>query len=258
MSILTEFEKNPADPVYQTATSTAKEIRKKAEKVEKDYQKRVKNFRDRWEGSMYHRAPLAFALIVASVGITALMNVNASSYVYIMRNLAFSMLEVDEEGFVHNTRFVAILHGEVWRLITPIFLHFGLPHLLFNMMAMRYLGERVEMRKGTWKFALLVLVAAIASNVGEGFVERRGLFGGMSGVIYAVAGYLWIKGHTDPGDHLSLDQQGVNWMLGWFLLGIIAPLTAGPEPPPVFPYNMANVAHGVGLVVGIIFGLLRF
>ena len=257
-AVLADFEKNPADLRFEAAARTAKEIRKQSEKVEKSYQKRVKSLRDRWEGSMYVRAPLAFGLIVASVGVTALMNLNWSLYVRILQALALSVLEVDDDGAIRNTGFAAILHGEAWRLITPIFLHFGLPHLLFNMIAMRYLGEMVEMRKGTWRFALLVVVAAIASNVGEGFVERQGYFGGMSGVIYALAGYLWIKGHVDPGDGLSLNQQSVNWVIGWFLLGIIAPMTAGPNPPHAFPYNMANVAHGVGLGVGMIFGLLRF
>ena len=56
-------------------------------------------------------------------------------------------------------------------------------------------------------------------------------------------------------------ERSVNWMLGWFLLGIIAPLTVSQGSPqflPSFCYNMANVAHGVGLAVGVIFGLLRF
>jgi GlpG protein len=58
----------------------------------------------------------------------------------------------------------------------------------------------------------------------------------MSGVVYALAGYLWIKGHTDPGDSLSLSERSVNWMVGWFLLGIIAPMTAQSNPPPTgFP-----------------------
>ena len=91
--------------------------------------------------------------------------------------------------------------------------------------------------------AAVVLVAAIASDLGESF-KSGGYFGGMSGVVFAVAGYLWIKGHADPDDHLSLDQRSVNWMLGWFLLGVIAPVLAGPDHPHVFPYNMANVAHG--------------
>jgi GlpG protein len=263
--VLADFQANPADPRFHAAAKTAKELRKQAVKVEKEYQKRMRNFRERWEGAMYHRAPLAFALIIASVLVTALMNVPGPMYGRILMNLTFSAKAITEDGEIRDTGFDAILHGQVWRLITPIFIHFGLAHLFFNMMAMRYLGERVEMRKGTWRFALLVVVAAIASNAGESLKplgtsseEQFRVFGGMSGVIFALAGYLWIKGQTDPDDHLSLDQRSVNWMLGWFLLGIIAPMTAGDHAPNAFPYNMANIAHGVGLATGMIFGILRF
>jgi GlpG protein len=252
-AILADFEANPADPRFESAVKTAKEIRKKAEKVEKDYSKRVKDFRERWEGAMYHRAPVSFALIVVSVIVFALTTFNPSLFDI----LAFSPYVYNERLGYYGSVFAAIARGQVWRLITPIFLHLDLLHLFFNMTAMRYLGERVEMRKGSWRFALLVLVAAIGSNVGESF-KSGGDFGGMSGVVFALAGYLWIKGHTDPEDHLSLDPRSVNWMLGWFLLGIVAPVLAGPNHPHAFPYNMANVAHGVGLALGMVFGLLRF
>jgi GlpG protein len=190
---------------------------------------------------MYQRSPLTFGLIVASV----LVTVAAHFYPSIEDYLWFSPWFLDESGALHDPGFEAIRNGEVWRLLTPIFIHMGIIHLVLNMMAMRVLGERVEIRKGTWRFALIGLVAAIGGNVGQ-FYHSGGAFGGMSGVVFALAGYLWIKGHTDPTDGLSLDQRNVNLMLGWFLLGIVAPL------------HMANVAHGVGLGVGMVFGLLRF
>ena len=252
-AILSEFEKDPADPRFQASAKTAKEIRKQSEQVEKAYQKRVKSLRDRWEGSMYLRAPLAFALIAISVAVTVLMHFFPQLEDY----LFFSEMTFNRRGFlIEDTGFEAIQHGQVWRLITPIFLHFGIFHLFFNMTAMRYLGEQIEMRKGTWRFALICLVAAIGGNVGE-FYKSGGAFGGMSGVVFALAGYLWIKGHTDPEDGLSLNQRSVNWMLGWFLMGIILPMSM-PNAPKTFPFNMANVAHGVGLGVGMAFGLLRF
>jgi GlpG protein len=252
-AVLADFEEDPSNPRFQSAAKTAKEIRKKTEKIEKDYRRRVRDFRERWEGAMYHRAPLAFGLIIVSVVVMALTTV----FWDFGDVLAFSPYEFDSRLGYYRTIFIKIADGQVWRLITPIFIHFGLIHLFFNMTAMRYLGEKVEMRKGTWRFALLVLVSAVASNVGESF-KSGGSFGGMSGVVFAIAGYLWVKGHTDPGDHLSLNQQSVNWMLGWFLLGIIAPAMAGPDHPHGFPYNMANVAHGVGLAVGMLFGIMRF
>lgn len=251
-AVLDEFAVDPSDPKFRASAATAREIRKQAEREEKAHRKRVKDLRERWEGPMYLRAPVAFGLIVASVGVTVLMHFAPSLTI----PLYFSVFGFTQDGRFINTGFQAIANGEAWRLVTPIFLHFGIFHLFFNMAGMRYLGERIEMRKGSWRFGLICLVAAVAGNVGQAFVSKAG-FGGMSGVVFALAGYLWMKGLADPEDGLSLDQRSVNWMLGWLLLGIIAPLTAGPEPPPVFPYNMANMAHGVGLGVGMAFGLLR-
>ncbi len=223
-AVLAEFEKDPSDPRFHGSVKTAKEIRKQSEQVEKAYRKRVKSLRDRWEGSMYERAPLAFALIVLSVGVTILMHFSDSIY----DAFRFSVMDYSETPEGVDTGFKAIRHGQVWRLLTPIFLHFGLWHLIFNMIAMRQFGERIEMRKGTWRFALICLVAAIGGNVGEYF-KSGGSFGGMSGVVFALAGYLWIKGHTDPEDGLTLDERSVTLMIAWFLLGIIAPMTA-PDP----------------------------
>jgi len=254
-ALLDDFERNPNDPRFQASAKTAREIRKQAEQTEKAYQKRARDLRDRWEGAMYLRAPLAFWLIILSVAVTLLMKFYPPTRYW----LAFSVRVRDESGSIIDTGFAAIQDGQVWRIITPIFLHFGIFHLFFNMTAMRYLGEQVEMRKGTWRLALICLVAAIGGNIGE-FYKSGGAFGGMSGVVYSLAGYLWVKGHTDPADGLRLSERSVQWMLGWFLLGIIAPLTVVSENPASlgFPYNMANVAHGVGLGVGMVFGLLRF
>ena len=251
--LLSDFLKDPADPRFRASARTAREIRQEAAQVEKAYRRRVKDLRDRWEGPMYQRAPVAFGLMVVSVIVTALVHFVPQVNPY----LWFSSWYYDAENSFHDPGFREIARGEVWRLVTPIFIHMDLIHLFFNMVAMRYLGERVEMRKGSWRFALICLVAAIGGNVGE-FFKSGGDFGGMSGVVFALAGYLWIKGYTDPEDGLSLDQRSVNWMIGWFLLGIILPMTAGPEPQSGMLYNMANIAHGVGLGVGMAFGLLRF
>src|SRR5207247_2124838 len=139
-----------------------------------------------------------------------------------LRNdLSFSVFGVDEQGFLVDTGLRNILRGELWRLVTPIFLHFGLPHLFFNMLGLLYLGDRIETRKGTWRLLAFVLVTAIASNAGQ-FFHSGGGFGGMSGVIFAMAGYLWVKGYMAPSDGLHLDPRSTNWMLAWLALGFIA------------------------------------
>src|SRR5439155_4870026 len=57
-----------------------------------------------------------------------------------------------------------VRRGEVWRLITPIFIHFNLLHIFFNMLWLRDLGTLIELRRGG-KYLLLqvVLIGAISN-----------------------------------------------------------------------------------------------
>jgi GlpG protein len=70
------------------------------------------------------------------------------------------------------------------------------------------------------------------------------LFGGMSGVLYGLSGYAWMKGRFAPELGIFLDPTLIFMMLAWFvfcLLGVIG--------------SVANVAHGVGLLMGIAIGI---
>ena len=150
----------------------------------------------------------------------------------------------DPQGLVHWDGLEAVRRGEVWRLVTPIFLHFGPLHLLGNMMWIYYLGTAIEVRRGTMWLAVLVFGSAIVSNLGQYFIEGPSFFGGMSGVVFALFGYVWMKTIYHPMDGLFIDSRNVNLMLLWFVL-----CTTGAVGP------IANGAHGVGLVVGILLGL---
>ena len=249
--VLGEFLQNPDDTRFQAATRSAREIRKRTEEIEAEHRKRSHNLRDRWDGPLYRRAPLTFALIAASIAVFVGDKFDPALFARLM----FSVRLVTEDGFVVDLGLANIKAGEVWRLITPIFIHLSVYHILFNMLAMAAFGQRIEMTKGWVKFLILVLVSALLSNIGQ-FVVAGGGFGGMSGVVFALAGYLWIKGHVSPDEGLGLDNQNAQLMFGWFLLGIFAPVLFPGQQG--FPFNMANMAHGVGLLAGLVFGLLRF
>ena len=145
----------------------------------------------------------------------------------------------------------AIERGEIWRLITPIFLHFHTYHIAFNMFALQQAGTLIEYRRGTKTLAVLVLLSAVASNVGQyiyslNFEQYTVPFGGMSGVVYALFGYIWMKGRVQPEDRMILHPNSVRMMLVWLAIGFTGWL------------HMANGAHVFGLIVGILYGLARF
>ena len=136
--------------------------------------------------------------------------------------------------------------GEVWRLVTPIFLHFGILHIAFNMFWLYDLGTLIERKLGSWRYLLIVLVMAIVSNVAQ-FVAAGPMFGGMSGVVYGLFGYAWVRGRLDPTCGLYLRPDIAFWMIGFFVicaLGLIP--------------NVANWAHGGGLATGAALGYLGF
>ena len=136
-----------------------------------------------------------------------------------------------------------IRSGQVWRVITPIFIHFDVLHLAFNMWWLVVLGTQVEMLRGPWRMLGLTLLFAIFGNLAQYYFSHP-LFGGMSGVVYGLFGYIWMKSRYDPGSGLYLTQNTVRWMLIFFALcftGLVGPV--------------ANTAHGVGLAVGVIVGV---
>ena len=134
-----------------------------------------------------------------------------------------------------------------WQILTYAFLHGSFNHLFFNMLWLYDLGGSIELRRGVWRFGALVLVAAVAGNLGQYYYQHLPRFGGMSGVDYALFGYVWMKGRYEPEQGMIMHPSNVQTMLFWLVLcftGLFGPI--------------ANVAHVVGLIVGILFGLARF
>jgi len=137
-----------------------------------------------------------------------------------------------------------IFGGQLWRLVTPMFIHFGILHFIFNMMWLYDLGSGVEQRQGMGRMTTLVLATAVLSNLAQ-FAWNGPGFGGMSGVVYGLLAYVWVQGNFNPRAGIGLHQHIVIMMLAWFVicwLGLVG--------------NVANMAHTVGLVCGAGLGLL--
>ncbi len=88
--------------------------------------------------------------------------------------------------------FEQIRRGEVWRLITPVFLHRDLLHILFNMSWLIFLGRQIEERIGKWKLLLLVALIGIAANVAQ-YIMSGPFFLGFSGVAVGFATFIWMR-----------------------------------------------------------------
>lgn len=138
--------------------------------------------------------------------------------------------------------------GQPWRLLTPIFLHFGLLHIVFNGLWLWELGGMIERRQGLIRLLGLVVIVAGLSNMAQAMASVS-IFGGMSGVIYGLLGYIAIWNKMRPQQRFPLPKAVVVFMVAWLLLcytGFAALLGAG---------DIANTAHASGLVMGVLLGL---
>jgi GlpG protein len=248
-----EFTRNPDDPRYQTAITSAEKIRKQEARQEEDYRRRVRRLQD---GMFQFDRPCPFTtfLLAASIAITLLTGFGARDS-ELAQALYIAPFEFDGHWIRWNG-LLQIERGEVWRLVTPIFLHLSILHLLFNMSMLYSIGTLIERRRGTVRYLLMVLVTAVASNLAQYYLGHSSFeaghfqpdgapnFGGMSGVLYGLFGYLWMKARFQPEQGLIITQRSVFIMMGWFVLcwtGLMGPI--------------ANVAHTVGLLAGMALSL---
>lgn len=271
---LQEYQRHPDDPRYQAAGSTADALRRQRLREEKAYQRRQKRIYARMD-----RAGTAGSCTLALIVISALVLVVKDGTSYgrlLVRELSIAPFEyvlvsarnvpddfLDEDSFVWKLRspgLEPILHGEVWRLVTPIFLHFGIWHLVFNMWWLYVLGGAIEWRRGQVRYLSMVVVLAVVSNLAQYFLGQLGAtesiaslprspnFGGMSGVVYGLFGYVWMKGRFQPEMGLGIDRANIVIMIGWLLLCMT------PFSTALVGGRVANVAHVAGLLAGMLIG----
>ena len=139
---------------------------------------------------------------------------------------------------------------QYWRLVTPIFLHFGWLHITFNSLWLWELGSRTEQAVGSLNILGLLLVIAILSNACQHLFGGPGLFGGMSGVVYGLLGFAWVAPQLQPRWQIQPSRPIMLFMVGWLvlcLLGLVEILGFG---------SIANAAHLGGLISGLVLGLL--
>lgn len=134
---------------------------------------------------------------------------------------------------------------QIWRFVTPAFLHFSALHLIFNLMWWWYLAGLVERQLGTSKLLTLLLVGAVIPNLLE-FLLSGPDFGGLSAVVNTLVGYCWIVGRMKPEGEVKLQDGIFIFMVVWLAIGFSG----------VLGNNLANAAHLSGLAIGLLHGWL--
>jgi len=133
--------------------------------------------------------------------------------------------------------------SDAYRLLTPMFLHFSLLHIAFNLAIFWFFSRQLETLLGAWRLIGIIVVAGLLSNLGQ-FVVSGPNFGGLSGVVSALLSFVWLATKITslplfmPRGLLGL----VIIMLGLGLLGVLDTII-GP---------IANTSHIIGLLSGLL------
>ena len=237
------FRATPDAPEFREATTKAAAIRAQLVKSERRRRSTViDEARVGYERHFIGQGWVPILLLVISVAVTFYTD-------FFANRKAMQLIQISQLPYTRGLPGVGSLFlpevkaGEVWRLITPIFAHGSVMHILFNMMWLVQLGRFIESRFGAAKLLALVLVIGVGSNLAE-YLWKSPYFGGMSGVNYGLFGFLWMKGKFGRDQGWELPQQTVQLMLMWMVLcytGLMGPI--------------ANAAHTVGLIIGVLLGI---
>lgn len=189
---------------------------------------------------MFTRIPRA-DVTRALVGINVLVFVGLAV-------LSMSPLQIPAELLIRagGNFALRVQGGEVWRLLTALFLHGGLLHVGLNMLALYQAGQVVERLFGRIGFAVIYLAAGLLGNLASLWWRQGPVSVGASGAIFGVYGallaYLMIQRGSVPGEVFREMRSGTLGFLGYSLFAGFS--IAGID----------NAAHLGGLLGGLILG----
>lgn len=220
------FKRDPHDSRFQTRYKD--HVRKQRVK-DRELKRHYRQYFRRASGNQ-----VTISLIIMCVAIY-LLTLSA------LRNSIFASLLISVPGYAASSVWAV----QPWRLFTPMFLHYSIWHILFNLFWLYDFGTLVEAQDGKIFYIILVLIASLGSGLLQ-FVVAGPFFGGMSGVVYALFAYIWISSRYNLRSGYYMSNTIAIWMVGWFVLCFLGFL--GP---------VANYGHLGGLIVGALFAYGR-
>lgn len=261
------FEAEPHHERYQGAERQAVALRDDEVRRREQAKRNLMDASKAWgNGATTRKTPLVTAVILITIVVGVLTSVGDTKDPRLIASLQFcdGLLALRKPGDAPLEERLTpvwknIQQGQVWRLVTPVFLHFGLAHIIFNMMWLYDFGGQVETQIKWFRSLVLLLIVAILSNITEVVVSSlwdapyfpfAGNFGGMSGVNYGLFGFIYIRSAVQ-GDRRYILRPGTAllmfvWLFGCIVWNFIPRHIVGPDAPFI-----ANGAHFAGVIVGM-------
>lgn len=137
----------------------------------------------------------------------------------------------------------AILHGQIWRLVTANYLHGGLIHLAFNCYALLSLGPLIEESFGARKFFLVYTATGVCALATSALLRPHSMSIGASGALFGLLGFAVVYGRFRGG---AAGRAISDQLIRYVILGVVMFLIPGID----------SVAHMGGLLSGGLLGLV--
>jgi membrane associated rhomboid family serine protease len=200
---------------------------------------------------------LGYAWMIVRVGTGALVSGPSPQQMY---ELGGSV------GIAAGNQAIGLAAGEYWRLVSPIFLHYGILHLAVNAYSLWIVGRIVEDEYGRWReIAIFFATGIVASAASYALVSAdrvavgAGASGAIAGLFGVVLAHAYGRRHTALGAArmraigqvlvlnliLSFASSVIDWRahLGGFVAGVVAGWLAEPSR------RGGAVANAVGITV---------
>jgi membrane associated rhomboid family serine protease len=190
----------------------------------------------------FRRTPATILLAIAIIALEAVCTLDPARRQYYYANCHLGLLRT-------------VWDGQFWQPFTTAILHGGLLHAAFNVYWLWVFGQVLEPRLSSPRFLLACVLLAYASMLPQFIVTNYSTVPphaivGFSGVVYGLFGMLWVGRRWQREFYHVCNPATVQMMLIWFVL-CIAMTAAGVMP-------VANIAHGSGMLFGVLFGLACF
>lgn len=156
--------------------------------------------------------------------------------------------------------FEKIRQGEIWRLMTPVFLHSDLFHLFFNMIWLIVIGKQIEQRLGKKRYIFFLLLTGIFSNTAQ-YLMSGSNFLGFSGILCAMIAFIWVRQKQAAWEGYQLQGSTMGFIL-FFICTMLAIqlISFGLEVYEQTPFSpgIANTAHLSGAFLGYVLGKMPY
>ena len=202
------------------------------------------------------RFPLTMLLLLVNVLLFPVsFSVSQGDYSGLFAQMTFLQFDVRGDAIYFADLSYTLESHQYWRLLTPMFIHFGWVHLVFNLLWVWEIGRRIELIGGSSVLLLVTIVSSLGANGFQYVMAGPGLFGGMSGVVFGYLGHSLIWDKLVPARRMGLRPGIYIFMLVFLAIGFTGAIDL------LGMGALANGAHLGGLLggmfTGVVAGLLQ-